>query len=266
MKNNLIKIAALLLLSIGTLTYADTSVYTSNSDQMILVTAKDWDSNTGTLQRFERSGDTTTRSGWKKVGEQVIAMLGKNGMAWGAGLHTTPTETKDPIITKEGLRRSPVGIFTIPLAFGKDQANNWSVKMPYQQISDTIFCGGDQQSKNYNRIVDIRSELPEDWSQGENMQDYVNQGVYTYGAVIGHNYQQTIPGLGSCFFIHVWRGLGKPTAGCTAVEENNAKEIISWLDPEKKPILVQLPETMYAEVQKQWDLPDLTTPTVHDDL
>ena len=58
------------------------------------------------------------------------------------------------------------------------------------------------------------------------MQKYVDEGLYIYGAMIGHNMAPATPGKGSCFFIHVWRTPDTPTNGCTAMEKNNTKKIM----------------------------------------
>lgn len=47
---------------------------------------------------------------------------------------------------------------------------------------------------------------------------------------------------------------------------DDVKTIIGWLDQSKYPLIVQLPETIYADVKKEWDLPDLETTTVHKEL
>ena len=227
--------------------------FLESSQQIIMVIGSDWKASTGTLQRYERSRDGS----WQKVGNQIDVSLGKNRMGWGQGLHDMPLKNDEPIIDREGLMRSPVGVFAVPSAFGKGDGASWSVKLPYQEISPTVFCSGDPQSKNYNRIVDTRHESQEDWSLGEDMQHYVDQGLYTYGAVIAHNYSPVVAGKSACFFIHVWRGSGKPTAGCTAMSANDAREVISWLDPRRKPLLIQFPMIIYSKVQQLWKLPNL---------
>ncbi len=225
-----------------------------STQQIIIVVGEDWKASTGILQRYERDSKD---SYWQRIGGQINVNLGENGMGWGYGLHNMPPQDNEPVIDREGLKRSPVGIFAIPIAFGKDDGSSWSVKLPYQKISSTVFCSGDPQSKNYNRIIDSRYEPQEDWRLGEDMQDYVNQGVYIYGAMIAHNYFPVVAGKGCCFFIHVWRGPGKPTAGCTAMAANDAREIISWLDPNKKPVLIQFPMVIYPKIQQLWGLPSL---------
>ena len=63
-------------------------------------------------------------------------------------------------------------------------------------------------------------------------------GLYRWGIVVGHN-PANQPGAGSCIFIHLWRGPGQPTAGCTAMSEENLPRILAWLDPALDPRLVQ---------------------------
>jgi zinc D-Ala-D-Ala dipeptidase len=238
---------------------------TASAMQLVLVTADNWSSNSGVLQRYERSN---VNEEWVAVGKKINVILGQRGMGWGSGLHGDPVQDPNhfdgPVITTEGLKRSPVGVFKIPEAFGKDPIQNLGVKLPYTKITETIYCSGD---KNYNKIVDSKIAMAEDWKKGESMYHYVygsgnkdddDAGVYNVGAVIGHNLEGYY-GRGSCFFLEVKRKSKSPTAGGTAMEEQDAKEVINWLDPKKNPMLVQLPKTIYAEYESVWGLPDTET-------
>ncbi|MBI3904708.1 MAG: hypothetical protein HY309_03915, partial [Pseudomonas fluorescens] len=51
------------------------------SDQLIVVTSKNWDDIQGTAQRYERHGQTL-----QKFEAPFAVVLGKNGMGWGKGL------------------------------------------------------------------------------------------------------------------------------------------------------------------------------------
>ncbi|MBF8262931.1 MAG: hypothetical protein HW387_596 [Parachlamydiales bacterium] len=51
--------------------------------------------------------------------------------------------------------------------------------------------------------------------------------------------------MGSAIFMHIWRDPGFPTAGCTAMQEKDIGDIVSWLDEKKHPVLVQLPMEEY---------------------
>jgi hypothetical protein len=39
------------------------------------------------------------------------------------------------------------------------------------------------------------------------------------------------------------------------MEESKLLEIRSWLDPAKKPVLVQFPSALYRNVKVRWSLP-----------
>lgn len=223
---------------------------TSQSTQMVLVKANDWNSMMGILQLYERA---TVNDAWIKVGDRMGASLAKNGLGWGVGLHGEALTDSPKIV--EGAGRSPVGVFALQLAFGRDQTKRDDIKLAYEPITDTVFCPDDPKSKYYNSIVDSK-KVEKDWDSAEDMYKYMVDGVYAYGFVIEHNYTNPKPGLGSCFFFHVYRGFGMPTAGGTAVSLEQIEQIITWLDPNKKPILVQLPKDVFDKFQKEWNLPE----------
>ena len=83
----------------------------SQSNQAVLVLADGWESRNGRMCLFERAPGRA----WKAVGAPIPVMLGKNGMAWGAGLHgdAGPGPAK-----KEGDGKAPAGIFRLGPAFG----------------------------------------------------------------------------------------------------------------------------------------------------
>lgn len=55
-----------------------------------------------------------------------------------------------------------------------------------------------------------------------------------------------VAGGGSSIFFHIWRRDGQaPTAGCTAMSEENLRAMIAWLDPSKHPLYVLLPSREY---------------------
>jgi len=222
---------------------------TTKASQMLLVRANNWDSTTGIMQRYARE---TADDEWQKIGDPIEVSLGENGLAWGRGLHGFHL-TSGPIIT-EGAKKSPAGVFQLVLAFGKDSNEKLGVKLPYKQITKTLFCPDDPKSKFYNKLVDTK-EISKDWNSAEDMNKYSEAGLYTYGVFIDHNAKKIIPGAGSCFFIHAYQDKNKPTFGCTAMTTNSIKEIVLWLDPTKKPILVQLPDKIFGIFKPFWHLP-----------
>jgi D-alanyl-D-alanine dipeptidase len=114
------------------------------SKQLLVVTTENWSTSIGSLQRYEREGNT-----WKKVGRSIEIKLGRNGLGWGIGLHETPKDAK--IIKKEGDGKAPAGIFSLKQAFGYAPFN---IVYPYEVYKETDHCVDDVNSKHYNKIVD----------------------------------------------------------------------------------------------------------------
>jgi D-alanyl-D-alanine dipeptidase len=57
--------------------------------------------------------------------------------------------------------------------------------------------------------------------------------------------------------MHIWLGTGEGTVGCTAMAQENVETLLGWLDPGKKPLLLQLPRAQYKHIKKRWKLPPL---------
>jgi len=54
-----------------------------------------------------------------------------------------------------------------------------------------------------------------------------------------------------------WRVNNGPTWGCTAFAREQVQSVISWLDPDKKPVLAQFPVAVFNALKDQWNLPDI---------
>jgi len=228
----------------------------SHSTQMIVVTTADWNSPQATLQRFERA-----QSGkkWRPVGEPFTVMVGKTGLGWGEGLITVGGEYRraDDPVKKEGDGKAPAGVFRLSKAFGYTPQEEPGWKMPYVNVTPSIQCVDEIDSKFYNTLVDTTKILP-DWGSHENEQMRRADDLYRWGILVDHNANPPVPGKGSCIFIHIWRGPGQPTVGCTAMPQEKLESLLGWLDPTRKPLLVQLPEAEYQKLRKHWRLPQLT--------
>jgi D-alanyl-D-alanine dipeptidase len=99
-----------------------------------------------------------------------------------------------------------------------------------------------------------RNQVPNvDWSSSEQMSQA--GPAYRWGLFVNHNVSPTVPGDGSCIFLHIWSGAGSSTVGCTASDESQLQTVLGWLDPAKQPVLVQLPTAAYAASQADWLLP-----------
>lgn len=223
-----------------------------------MVATADWNIVQGQLQRFERD---SVHARWHPVGAPIAVVIGRNGLGWGLGLIATDgpqvRASSDPV-KREGDIRSPAGVFALGTAFGYAAQPLDGLKLPYLQLTPTVECVDDPESAHYNRIVD-RSQVAADWKSSEHMRDAGE--AYMWGVVVDHNAtvlspsSQPVPRGGSCVFLHIWSGDGRGTTGCTAMAEPNLQTLMIWLDPARRPLLVQLPEPVYARLQRAWRLP-----------
>lgn len=227
---------------------AGVSKWDQTSRQMIVVKTPGWENVAGTLQRFEREKVETQ---WKPVGSPIVVVVGRSGLAWGRGLHPTNSVGPQKI---EGDGKSPAGVFVLSSAFGfvSGEEMKW-LKLPYLHVTDAMECVDDVKSIRYNSIVDNTHVLNPDWSSSEKMREIGEQ--YRLGVVVNHNVAPRIAGEGSCIFLHIWKGDGSGTAGCTAMERRNMEEVVRWLDSKARPILVQLPDSEFQRLEKDWYLP-----------
>jgi D-alanyl-D-alanine dipeptidase len=220
----------------------------ASSLQLIVVKTKDWNAVDGELRRYERG---SVKDQWQPVGEKILVGVGRNGMAWGKGLHGDAIG--DGPVKKEGDGRSPAGIFSLSSAFGyAEKTKAGRVKLPYVQATATLECVDDPQSAHYNRVIDRASVKAPDWKSSEQM--LRRDELYRWGVVVDHNAKGET-GCGSCIFLHLWDGPGKGTAGCTAMDAAKMEEILRWLDPRKKPLLAQLPQAEFERLRGVWKAP-----------
>lgn len=233
----------------------------AHSTQMIVVTTSGWSTVEGRLQRYERA---TTHETWRPVGEPIPIVVGKNGLGWGIGVIATDDAkvraASDPV-KKEGDGKSPAGIFALGTAFGYASQPLQGLKLAYLSLTPSIECVDDVGSKHYNRIVDSSIVAP-DWKSSEHMR---NAGEsYRWGIVIDHNSDNpSEPGRGSCVFLHIWHSYDQGTVGCTAMSPGELETLLLWLEPVRKPLLVQLPESVYERLINRWMLPKLIDIPLH---
>lgn len=214
--------------------------------QLLLVTTPAWDSVSGTLRRYARSG---TGSPWRMVGAPVPIVVGQSGLAWG---DDALGRRRDPH-KREGDGRAPAGRFTLGTAFGfAPPAQMDRLRLPYLQLADDTECVDDSSSTHYNTLIGRGAAGRVDWTSAERMRSI---GVYRLGVVVRYNADPVRRGRGSCIFLHIWSGPGSSTAGCTAMPADQLEAIVAWLDPARRPLLVQLPAAEYARLRRSWGLP-----------
>ncbi|HVE55181.1 MAG TPA: L,D-transpeptidase family protein [Pyrinomonadaceae bacterium] len=221
----------------------------SQSRQAVVVTTKDWSAVQGKAQIFERK---SAKAKWKAVGESFAVVVGKNGLAWGAGLNELPSETGMILMKKEGDGKAPAGIFSLTETFGSSVKPDF-VKLPFTQLEEFTECVDDTKSSHYNKIVNRMQVGNFDWQSSEKM--LAVGAEYDLGVFVAHNSNPVTKGAGSCIFLHIWKDAESGTAGCTAMTRENLETILTRIDAAKNPVLIQLPEDTYKQYQTKWKLP-----------
>ncbi len=223
----------------------------SKSLQAVVVTTKDWNTIPGKAQFFERK---STKTKWKAVGESFAVVVGRNGLAWGAGLNQLPSDSAMILLKKEGDGKAPAGIFSLTETFGSS-AKPELVKLPFTRLEEWTECVDDTKSSFYNKIVNRMQVGNFDWNSSEKM--LAVGAEYELGVFVAHNSNPVTKGAGSCIFLHIWKDAESGTAGCTAMPREKLETIMNRLDMKKNPVLIQLPENDYNQFQTKWKLPNL---------
>lgn len=183
-----------------------------NSEQLLVVYNYKPENYSAVLVALERKDRN-----WVVKDNPVEAGIGKNGFA-------------PPLNKLEGDGKSPTGIFRLGKLFTYEKQVN--TLMEYQQTTKDDKWIDDPNSQDYNTFI----------RGSTNAKSYENlllkSDAYKYCMVIEYNMNPVIKGKGSAIFFHL--GIKKPyfTAGCVAINENNMKLIVNWLDPKRNPTII----------------------------
>lgn len=239
------KLISLLALFVCQLAQAGWQV-PDNIQQLVVVTTADWRANQGKMQVYQK-----TQGKWQRTDLHSPVTIGRTGMAWGMGLHPEQQGQQK----QEGDGKAPAGLFRLTTAFGYEALQN--LHIPYQQMQASHYCMDVKGSPYYNQIVDsqeVGKQAIEGSSEGMRRDLHYGDNLYSKGIVVEHN-GQNISGAGSCIFMHLWRASDKPTAGCTAMPAEVMDKLLSWLEADKHPALLLLPEAEYQRLRSEWALP-----------
>jgi L,D-peptidoglycan transpeptidase YkuD (ErfK/YbiS/YcfS/YnhG family) len=217
------------------------------SSQCIVGVAETWNSSHATLRLYQKSGGR-----WVPDGDPWQARLGKNGLAWGRGIHPNP---KGASTKKEGDLRAPAGVFTLGGVWGYASSIRKHPKLPYRKVTSRDLWVEDPASAHYNHNVILDDEPATAWEKKQQMKQ--TDPVHSLKLFIAHNAPPTVvPNEGSSIFFHIWRdGGGRPTAGCTTMDEAKLKALIAKIDPTRRPLYILLPKNEYDSYRKAWKLP-----------
>ncbi len=219
-----------------------------HSQQLIIVLTPSMQSVAGTLYRFQKSD-----SEWSAVSAPTPVMVGRNGLAWGRGVHKTIPAGKPA--KKEGDGCSPAGVFTLCYAIGLDPENELpDLHIPYQILTDSMWFIDDPNSIYYNEMVNVDTLAKPDWQSGIQLAKFKTQ--FRVGIYVGHNLDKK-QSAGSGIFLHVWKSPDRGTAGCTAMCEKELRKILTWIDSKKSPLLIQMPVQEYRRYEQQGNVPQI---------
>jgi L,D-peptidoglycan transpeptidase YkuD (ErfK/YbiS/YcfS/YnhG family) len=202
-----------------------------DAEQVIVVEAQRWSATEGTLTAYERDGNT-----WRTVQSQVRAQLGYGGLVRGDR-------------RRQGTGTTPTGVYGILSSFGRK--TDPGTALDYIRVDrDDVWPYDPRRPQTYN----VFQDAPVNWQRYGNYVEYLwDMGMqYNYVAVLDYNLptgpittnargirRSTTPpntNLGGGIFLHVDNG--NKTAGCIAVKEPVMRNLMRWLDPQKKPAIV----------------------------
>ena len=213
-----------------------------DSLQAVAVVTEGWDAVAARLSTWERQG---VEAPWQPSGVNCPVVIGRHGLGWGRGLHPFGWARPGDPVKREGDGRSPAGVFWLESAFGSAPADEVQARLPYHPCTPSLRWVDDPASPLYNRRAEEVPGRPVRWRSAERM--LREDGLYRLGLVVGHNTDPVKPGAGSCIFLHVWRGAGQGTRGCTAMDLADLEALAKWLDPAGRPLLVQMPRLAFQE-------------------
>jgi len=130
--------------------------------------------------------------------------------------------------TREGLDRTPAGVFTLTQAFGNEPNNG--TRLAYFRAGPDDWWDENPHSAQYNRRV-ISSVSP--GGDSENL--FYAGNAYAHAVVINYNTDPVVKGAGSGFFLHV--SFGAPTKGCVAISAKDLNLVMRWLRPSLHPVI-----------------------------
>ncbi|MGD9896051.1 MAG: L,D-transpeptidase [Candidatus Methylacidiphilaceae bacterium] len=218
-------------------------------EQCVLVVIEGADSWQGRLSCWKR---VLPGGGWTEAKGAIPVLLGRNGVAWGIGLHPPqPGPQKE-----EGDGRTPAGRFRLGLVLGTapslPQGAKWRL---YHRKSPQDAWIENPELPQYNHLVTIpNDEAAPDWFSAERLR--IEDPVLEWMIFVEHNYPASRPGSGSAVFIHGRYGEHAATSGCLALEKKSLLELIRWLDPRADPELLVLTKEDYLRLWRSWALPN----------
>lgn len=206
--------------------------------QVIVVTADSFESTEGTLSVLWR--DKSDLKSWNTRTEKLHAFLGEGGV--GRAIDDS--------------KQTPVGSFPLGQTFGHSPNPDISVGNYFVAQHDDFWdtdwkhwlveiAKGAPVDSTYNTCVhqDPGHEAERIGPNGDDDDDDPENAQYNYAILVDHN-PENRPGFGCAIFLHTDAD-ECPTWGCIAIDEEELRNTLEWLEPGANPhlsVIVEDPE------------------------
>ena len=128
---------------------------------------------------------------------------------------------------KEGDFKTPKGTFKIEhLYFRKDRIQKPLTKLSCIEIKKNMGWCDDLKNKKYNKLIKINNNFSHE-------KLFRQDQKYDLLIPIKYNFDNIIPGKGSCIFLHLTNNY-KPTAGCIALKKRDFLILLKLINKKTK--------------------------------
>lgn len=186
------------------------AVPAATAGQVVTVRTASAGATRGVLEAWQRQPNGS----YRRVRGPVTAWVGARGVG----------------ATREGLARTPAGVFTLTESFGT--AADPGTALPYRRVDRNDWWVSETRSAAYNTH---RRCAPGRCPFDERASERLAIPAYRHAVVIDYNRRPVVRGAGSAFFLHLANG--RPTAGCVAVAAAELTWLLRWLRPAARPVV-----------------------------
>ena len=195
-----------------------------SATRLLVVSTVDLTSANATARLYRRAKSTDR---WTPAAGPWRVTIGKRGLGW-AWDQRQLGKGAEPV-KREGDGKTPAGIFAggFPFGFQRLALKNYLRVKPRKTV-----CVDDVRSPLYNRIATLGELAP-----GHSHEKMWRIRLYRLGMTVRHRTNSKVRG-GSCIFLHVWRGPGRPTVGCVAMPQAHLRRVLAAFDGQRTAIAI----------------------------
>ena len=123
----------------------------------------------------------------------------------------------------EGDLKTPVGVFSLEnLYYRSDRVDKQITDLKCIKIDKNMaWCDDPLNEQEYNKLIKVNKKIKHE-------KLYRRDHKYDLLIPIKYNFDERVPGKGSCIFIHLTKNYA-PTAGCIALKKNDFLVILKLI-------------------------------------